>query len=173
MYIDNRNRTATVIYLTFGCMTVGTLLLGILHHGQFFMALFFWWLLLGLILVSRWASRILCRRNAEQRLSIEQGRPYRIKRGCTFGLVLLIALPFYYVWLGVSFISCLHPYAPLALDLPILILSFLAFGYAFPIWKDLQGRGWVFWGVHVIAYALIQILGRLLRAVFLAEFYGA
>ena len=157
MYLKNIKRTATAIYVTFGGMMVFSLLLGISLALPFFLALFFWWLLLALILVSRWASCALCSR----------------RRGRGWGIVALMGSPFYYVWLFASFISCLNPYAPLVLDLPLLFLSFLTFAHAVPVWQALGNRRWQFWGVHIVAYVTVQLLSWILRLTVLAEFYSA
>lgn len=157
MYLKNIKRTATVIYVTFGCMMLFSLLLGIFLALPFFIALFFWWLLLALLLASRWASRVLCERR---------------RRG-GWGIVALMGSPFYYVWFFASFISCLNAYAPLVLDLPLLFLSFLAFAHAVPVWRNLKNPSWQFWGVHIAAYLAVRLLSWILRITVLAEFYSA
>ena len=162
-----------MIYVTFACMMGCSLFLGILLPHPFFIALFFWWLLLALIMISRGASQALCRRYYEKRLAIEKEIPYAIKKGSVWRLILLIALPFYYVWFGVTFLSCMSVYAMLILDLPILTLSLLTFGHVFPFWRELTGRGMEFWGTHIGVYILMQILGWLVRVTVLGEFYGA
>jgi hypothetical protein len=131
-------------------------LMGIFLSSPFFIALFFWWLLLALLLVSRWASRALCNG--------------RMREG--WGIVALIGSPFYYVWLWASFISCLNAYAPLVLDLPLLVLSFLAFAHAVPVWQAWGKHTWQFWGVHIAAYVAVRLLSWILRITVLADFYS-
>jgi len=171
MYLKNLKRKPTVIYMTFVAMIGGAGYLGFVENYFICSAIFLWWLLLAFILISRYGVRKLILLKAQQSVSEDLGVQYKPSLWKTMGVLLMIGLPFYYFWFIISFLACINGYFFILLNLPVLTLSFLAFGYAFSAWKDLKMRGWIFWFFQLFMYTFIQGLGWLVRVGRLSELY--
>ncbi|MBQ3014641.1 MAG: hypothetical protein IJD75_05860 [Clostridia bacterium] len=171
MYLKNLKRKSTAIYITYTFMVGIVGYFGLFRNSFICSVLFFWWLLLAFILISRYGSRQLVKLKIKKQILIDQGKEYKLQNEKMLGLILLVALPFYYFWFLITFLTCMNGYVFIMLNLPTLTLSFLALGHIFPIWRDLEAKGWVFWGVHVGMYAFTQILGWTVRTIWLSDFY--
>ena len=167
MYLENEKRKPTAVYITYGCILGVIGYLGIVRRWQVFTVLFFVWLLLAFILISKYGCQRLIRLTWEKKLAIEMEREYKAHTGKSFAFLLIIALPFYYAWFWISIFASMNGYAFVMLNIPTLVLSFLAFGQVFFVWCALEINRFVFWGLHVGAYVLIQLLGWTVRSVLL------
>lgn len=167
MYLENQKRKSTVVYITYGCILGVIGYLGIVRHWQIFTILFFVWLLLAFILISKYGCQRLIKLKLEKKLAIEMEREYKTPAGKSFIFLLIIALPFYYAWFWISIFASMNGYVFVMLNIPSLVLSFLAFGQVFFVWCALEVNRFAFWGLHVGTYVLIQLLGWAVRAVWL------
>lgn len=171
MFLERKKRTPTAIYITFVCMTAIVWYLGFWEDVFIFTVLFFWWLMLCFILLSRYGSRRLLVIQGKYQLAIHTNEPFRILHRKLIGLIFLISLPFYYFWFLISFLACMNGYFFIILNLPILTFSCLVFRCVFLVWRSLETSSGIFWGMHIGMYILIQFLGWIIRATLLSEFY--
>ena len=171
MYLENLKRKPTVIIVvsSFNGMMVGYLAFS--RHSLFWSIIFFWMLLFAMIISSRYFSKKMMHLVWQKQLCSDQEKPYRTPIGKMFVLVFLIGLPFYLFWFVISFISALNAYAWVILNLPILTLSFLTFGFVYQTWRRLEGKGWHVWLFHVGIYGVVQLLGWIVRRTVLQAYY--
>ena len=94
MFLERKKRTPTAIYITFVCMTAIVWYLGFWEDVFIFTVLFFWWLMLCFILLSRYGSRRLLVIQGKHQLAIHTNEPFRILHRKLIGLIFLISLPF-------------------------------------------------------------------------------
>lgn len=171
MFLKNLRRKPTAIYITYSIMVGVIGYLGLFKKNLIFSVAFFWFLLLGFILISRYGGHNLIKIKLRADISLDRENKERVPIGKMLGFLFLTALPFYYVWFLVFFLASMHFYFSILLNLPILALSFLAFLAPFQLWKELGAKGWIFWCFHVSLYMLIQILGWGVRLIWLSDFY--
>jgi len=160
-----------VMSVTFSVIGAIVTYFAFFRHSLFWLIPFYVMLLFGMTVLSGHASEKMMKLVRVKYVFVERQEPYCAPIRNMYLYIFLIALPFYLIWFLVSFIAVLNVYAFIILYLPILLLSFLTFGFPFFAWKTLGGRGWCFWCFHVGAYFVTQLLGWVVRSVFLKAFY--
>ena len=172
MYLENKKRKPTVIYVTLAFCTGIAGYLGLVQRHLIWLLLFWWWLLFDLILISRYGSRLLVKQLLRKQIAEAEGRAEPVSIWRFSGILLLIALPFYDFWVSITFFTCLNPYFFTVLNFPVLVLSFFAFCAPFATWREIGLRGRIFWMIHGAVFLLAQVLGWGIRFLGLRDFYG-
>lgn len=171
MYLKNLKRKPTIIIIIFSIVGAIVTYVAFWKHNLFWLIIFYCMLLFTMIILSRYSSKKMMGLIRKKHLLIDQGKQYVPSLGKMSLLTFLIALPFYLIWFLISFIAVLDPYAFIMLNLPILTLSFLAFGFVYRVWNTLEGGSMLFWSLHIVIFFGVQLLGWVVRINFLKEFY--